>query len=141
MTGVLKHKFFAIVLLTIMVFTIFKDQIPYLQYELFKEYIAKNLCVNRFKKKCCCHGKCFLEKQVKMVNESDDNDKNKNKPNAIQPGKSLSEFIVKKQNILPIPIEKVLNGLFCSISIKRVNQFASNVFIPPKYLHTYSVLA
>jgi len=135
----LKHTFFAVILLIVMFFTIFKDQIPYLQYEIFKDYIAKNLCVNRSKKNCCCHGKCFLEKQVKIASETDDNDKNKQEPKAIQTSKDVSEFIVTKQNILPCPAEIVLSPLFCSISIKRVNEFAFNVFIPPKYLYTYMV--
>jgi len=35
-----------------------------LDYQLNKDYIAKNLCENRNKPKCCCCGKCFLKKQL-----------------------------------------------------------------------------
>ncbi len=47
-----------------------------LQYNLNREYIAKNLCENRNKPKCCCHGKCFLKKQLAK------NDKEENAPNS-----------------------------------------------------------
>lgn len=35
-----------------------------LEYQLNKDYIAKNLCVNRAKPSCCCHGKCYLTKKM-----------------------------------------------------------------------------
>ena len=56
-----------------MVLNICKYQIPYIQYDLFENYIAENLCVNRYDKNSCCHGKCFLEKQINAVNETDEN--------------------------------------------------------------------
>jgi hypothetical protein len=35
-----------------------------LKFNANKEYIAKNLCVNRNKPKSCCEGKCELKKQL-----------------------------------------------------------------------------
>jgi hypothetical protein len=48
-----------------------KYQLPYIQYNLFRNYIAENLCVNRYSDDSCCQGKCFLEKQIELVNESE----------------------------------------------------------------------
>ena len=38
-----------------------------LEYQVNKDFIAKNLCVNRAKPSCCCQGKCYLNK--KMAND------------------------------------------------------------------------
>ena len=41
---------------------------PYFNYLLNKEYIAKNLCVNKDKPESHCEGKCHLVKELKKVN-------------------------------------------------------------------------
>jgi hypothetical protein len=33
-------------------------------FQVNRDYIAKNLCVNRFKPCCCCKGKCYLNKKM-----------------------------------------------------------------------------
>lgn len=33
-------------------------------YQANKDFIAKNLCVNRLKPCCCCKGRCFLNKKM-----------------------------------------------------------------------------
>jgi hypothetical protein len=35
-----------------------------LGYEINKDYISKNLCENRAKPSCCCHGSCYLKKKL-----------------------------------------------------------------------------
>lgn len=40
-------------------------------YELNKAYIAKNLCENKSRPELNCCGKCYLNKQLKKVDESD----------------------------------------------------------------------
>lgn len=42
----------------------FQPVLPYLQYFIFKNYIAKNLCIEKDIPDSCCQGKCFLEKKV-----------------------------------------------------------------------------
>ena len=54
-----------------------------LNYEMNKDYIAKNLCENRNKPCCCCHGKCFLKKQLAKADKeqspsSDNSQKDRN---------------------------------------------------------------
>ncbi len=43
-------------------------------FQINREYISKNLCVNRDKPKSCCEGKCELKKQL------DEDDKKQNLP-------------------------------------------------------------
>ena len=38
-----------------------------------KTYIASQLCVNKDKLKSCCEGTCYLNKQLKKAEESQDN--------------------------------------------------------------------
>ncbi|KAA2242553.1 hypothetical protein F0L74_08435 [Chitinophaga agrisoli] len=41
------------------------------EYELNKEYIAKNLCVNRSRPKMHCNGRCHMMKQLKQEEKKD----------------------------------------------------------------------
>ena len=72
-------RFYTVILLGVMVLNICKYRIPYIQYNLFGNYIAENLCVNRYDENNCCLGKCFLEKQINLVNETDENSSPGNK--------------------------------------------------------------
>lgn len=40
-------------------------------FELNKDYIAKTLCINRDKPAMKCCGKCYLQKQLKKVDDTD----------------------------------------------------------------------
>jgi hypothetical protein len=42
-------------------------------YYANKTYIASQLCVNKDKPKSCCEGTCYLNKQLKKAEESQDN--------------------------------------------------------------------
>ncbi len=41
--------------------------VPYLEYQLRKETIVKELCVNRFQPETKCDGKCHLKKQIALL--------------------------------------------------------------------------
>ncbi len=43
--------------------------VVYLDFELNKDYIIKNLCENRFKPELKCNGQCYLAKQLHKVAE------------------------------------------------------------------------
>jgi len=34
------------------------------EYQVNRDFISKNLCVNRFKPCACCKGKCYLNKKI-----------------------------------------------------------------------------
>ena len=42
----------------------FNKAIVLLDFQVNQKFIATELCENRIKPKCCCHGKCFLKKQL-----------------------------------------------------------------------------
>jgi tRNA G18 (ribose-2'-O)-methylase SpoU len=56
-----------------MVLNIGKYQLPYLEYNLLRDYIAANLCVQRNEASNNCQGKCHLEKQIRAVTETEEN--------------------------------------------------------------------
>ena len=112
-----------------MVFNIGRYQIPYIEYELFKDYIAKNLCVKKEIKGNCCQGKCFMRKQMKMVDEnSNGNTTNPNskKHQIIE----VNEFVGASIAVL-IPTEQT-QRLYSYSESTRIFRFASEVFVPPK---------
>ncbi|MDR2692288.1 MAG: hypothetical protein LBB73_08390, partial [Dysgonamonadaceae bacterium] len=86
-------RFYAVILLGIMALNIGKYQLPYIQYNLFEDYIAENLCVNRYDKGNCCRGKCFLEKQIGLADETDSDS---GKPEAKKQIKGFDDCVIKE---------------------------------------------
>jgi hypothetical protein len=56
-----------------MALNIGKYQLPYLEYNLFRDYIAENLCVKRNEADNDCRGNCHLGKQLRRISETDEN--------------------------------------------------------------------
>ena len=63
MRTVLKYTI-AILLIATTAISTFSKWIVILEYEINRDYIARNLCINRGKPSCCCKGKCFLQKKL-----------------------------------------------------------------------------
>ncbi len=57
----------AFLMLFIISFKVLVVPFVYLDFELRKEYIVKNLCENRFTPQLHCDGKCYLAKQLQKV--------------------------------------------------------------------------
>lgn len=127
----MQHRVSAILLLFILIFNIFRYEIPYIQYAIFKDYIAENLCVNKDKPASCCDGKCFREKQVKVVNEADqeDNTSDKSLPVPSQ-NKEIKEFLFAKI-IVPEPTATTISShVFTDIIF--FGRHIPTLFIPPR---------
>jgi hypothetical protein len=127
----MKYRLISIALLAILIFNIFRFEIPYIQYAIFKSYIAKNLCVNRDKPKSCCEGKCFREKQVKILNETSDTETTKeSNTTKIPPSKEVKEFLPTQNILPPVPESSFSNHQRTEISI--TSRYISAIFVPPK---------
>ena len=129
-----KNRFFAITLLILMVFNIGRYQIPYIEYSLFKDYIAKNLCVKKEIKGNCCQGKCFLKKQIKLAGENENsNGNNTNTNNKKAQTFEINEFVVF--NITELNNNNEITKLlfFRSESV-ITSKTAFDIFVPPKLL-------
>jgi len=53
-----------IVLILLMAIQTFSKWCVILEYQVNKDFIARNLCINRAKPSCCCQGKCYLTKKM-----------------------------------------------------------------------------
>jgi len=124
----MKCRVFAITLLVMMVLNIFRYEIPYIQYDIFKDYIAKNLCVNKDKKANCCQGKCFLDKQIKLTNENNTANENNNSKKLLN--SDVKEFL-SSHAIIPDAVEKTLSPQYF-IEIVIIFKIAFAIFVPPK---------
>ena len=126
-----KDRFFAIILLIMMVFNIGRYQVPQIEYNLFRGYIAKNLCVKKNIKGNCCQGKCFLKKQQKLADENsaaNTTNANNKKVQTIE----ATEFVLFSASILKnIKITKLL---FFKSETFIISSFVSDIFIPPQQL-------
>ena len=117
-----------------MVFNIGRYQIPYIEYSLFKDYIAKNLCVKKEIKGNCCQGKCFLKKQIKLADENENsNGNNTNTNNKKAQTFEINEFVVFNITELNNNNE-ITKLLFFSSESVITAKAASDVFVPPKQL-------
>ena len=126
-------RFFAIILLILMVFNIGRYQIPYIEYSLFKDYIAKNLCVKKEIKGNCCQGKCFLKKQMKLANENENsNGNNTNANNKKAQTFEINEFVVF--NITELNNTEITKLLFFRSESVITSKTAFDIFVPPKLL-------
>lgn len=97
-----------------------------INYQVNKEYIAKNLCVNRDKPKSCCEGKCELKKQL------DEEDKKENLPAGFKDKFEKQNYYSPGIKVLAyrLTISKPnFNYLSC-----KTNSDPRQVFHPPPFL-------
>jgi hypothetical protein len=126
----LKYKFFAFTLLFVIVFNIFKYQMPRVEYSIFKDYIAKNLCIKKDIKNNCCQGKCFLKKQIKEVDESSSENSNSNNNNKKIQNDDSKEFLCSYfLTYKPVASDLVTQAYW---QASKMPGFATVIFVPPK---------
>ena len=79
-------------------------------FELRKDFIIQNLCENRSKPELKCCGKCYLKKQLKAVD--DDNDQSKN-----------TSLKVEKQEVVAyiIPAYTIIERRFIPVLDRHYN--------------------
>lgn len=63
-------RIFSIFLLAVYVTVLLRPMMPFVEYALNKNYIAKNLCENRFIPTMHCNGKCHLMKQLQKATDT-----------------------------------------------------------------------
>lgn len=128
----LKTKLFAILLFAVMVLNIMRYQMPYIEYNLFKGYIAENLCVKKEEKGNCCQGKCFLNKQIKETEKPDKEDNTANNSNNRRPiNLEVNEFLCIDINAGLAPLE-TSKRLYPRSEIFHTDRITSEIFVPPK---------
>ncbi len=125
-------------LISIFLFTIFIMQSTSTlwilsSFYLQQDYIAKNLCINRFNQKSTCKGKCHLKKQFQAK------EKHEQKLPQIKTQKEIELFFQKHSDITILcknfeNLEK-LNTPYCNFYL---SEFGLSIFQPPKYTYPSS---
>ncbi len=101
---------------------------PFIEYAVNKEYIVKNLCINRDKPKSCCQGKCHLNKELSKSDTTTENEGNENNKKPQQ--NQISEFVTTEINRIQV-YELVLNDrVVCEPTLET--RLGSSIFVPPK---------
>jgi hypothetical protein len=95
---------------------------------MYKDYISKNLCINKDKPHNCCQGKCYLADQVKKNTEPIESTRDTNKK--IVPDK-ITEDHLKAESNFTLPVAKTII-LTCFYSLRITNTFSSPLFVPPE---------
>lgn len=124
----LKPRIISWILLSFIVVYISIPAVPVIEYLINRDYIAKNLCINKDKPKSCCKGKCHLVKQLNKTNPSNENDK-KELPKRLQ-FKQLQDFIICKVYKSFIPDHKT--QLLCRLHFLKSELHLARVYIPPE---------
>lgn len=124
-----RHKVFSIFCLVILLFYLMRPALPYFEYLLLKDYISKNLCIEKDKPDNCCQGKCFLEEQLKKNVDPIDADRNSDKK--ISHDKKIDDHLLTGVAVNKLVEEKILKKRFYSEQIS--DAILTPVFIPPKF--------
>ena len=128
----MRYSIYATILLTVVIFNLFRFQIPYIQYVVFEKYIAKELCVKRDVPGNCCKGKCFRDKQISAINSTHETENTKEKPSEKKSeSKEVKEYL-PSHSILPT-IAEVFIQLFLNSSAAIHSRTIASIFIPPQF--------
>jgi len=110
-----------------MVLYILRPVIPYIEYSLNEEYIAKNLCQKKDIPSNTCNGKCHLKKQLEKTDETKENTpKNTNKKTYKN---EINEFINNFIKLPEIFIQSI--EIFDFKQSYLLSGYISPHFIPP----------
>jgi hypothetical protein len=125
---VLKYTITILLMVTIAIQT-FSKWIAILEYEINKDYIALNLCVNKAKPSSRCKGKCFLQKKLTA-----DEDQQQSTGKSVHHEDVQVEFFLHKL----IQIDFQLPALITQHNFFYLNgksqEFTPSFFQPPQYL-------
>ncbi len=125
----MKTRIYSIFFLAVLILYVLRPVLPFVEYALNKDYIAKNLCVNRDKPKSCCQGKCHLNKQLAKSDESSDTAKSESSQK--QHKTQIDEFL-KTQLCIEGDFDAVAKSYPVFIQPQVPVRFASAIFVPPK---------
>ncbi len=109
---------------------------PYIEYAVFKDFIVKNLCINRNNPKSKCNGKCHLAKQLKLSNETNDA-KGENSNKKVQ-NQEVKEFL-KAHLAIPKAFELIIDYTI-HIDIIKPSNIILAVFVPPEKNSTFNLI-
>ena len=125
----MKTRIYSIFFLGVLILYVLRPVMPFIEYALNKDYIAKNLCINRDKPKSCCQGKCHLKKQLAKSDESSDTAKSESSQK--QQRTQIDDFL-KMQPCIEDDFDAVSQSYPIFLQPQIAIRFASAIFVPPQ---------
>jgi hypothetical protein len=125
----MRYRPYSILYLGLILFYIIRPSLPYIEYAINKDYIERNLCIEKDNPDNSCHGKCYLHEQLNKQQEPADTDRNDK--GKLIPDKKLDDHL-REYLVFPALYKKVviLSGYYLFTGSGR---FISNIFVPPKF--------
>jgi len=125
----MRFKYCGILYLGVILFYLLRPSLPYFEYVLNKDYIEKNLCVEKDNPENTCHGKCHLHEQLQK--HSDTTDYDLNGKNKITPDKKMDDHLQGSAILTGyFDFEVVLSGYYL---VPGITSFHTKIFVPPKF--------
>jgi hypothetical protein len=124
-----RSKTYSVICLSILMFYLIRPVLPFIEYAINKDYIAKNLCINKDKPQNCCQGKCYLGEQLKKNADTQDSNTGNNKKTL--PSQRVEDHMPSK-GIVSITVESKII-LVTSYAIRIIDSFLPLFFVPPKF--------
>ena len=123
----MRTKTYSIFYLAIMAIYIIRPVMPYIEYAINKDYIAKYLCVQRDIPDNSCDGMCYLHEQLKKnsgpIDANSENNTNNTENNRI-------EDHLKSEEIIAGRFENEFSFFSFNYTV-FIESFISFVFVPP----------
>lgn len=124
----MRQRYLGILNLVVIVFYLLRPSLPYLEYIINKDYIAKHLCIQKDNPENSCNGKCYLHEQLKKQSEPPDAEKNDD--SKIVPDKKIDDHLQASQNTPGLIRNETTLPFF--YSVPATTGFIIQIFVPPK---------
>jgi hypothetical protein len=100
-------------------------------FKLNQQYIAQNLCINRFKPSIHCNGHCYFMRKIRQAEENEK--KQSTKENSGRAEVSFFQEPFSISFIEPVISDKESIS-FQLVDFKYTSQYLNSIFRPPKSL-------
>lgn len=123
----IKNQIGLLSLLALLMVRVMIVPVIFLDYELRKDYIIQNFCVNKNRPELNCNGKCYLAKQIKAAEQQEQQQK------GIEFNKFLFgvEFIETPQELIVFHLSKTKYCTNFEYRDSFSQKHPSSVFHPP----------
>jgi hypothetical protein len=119
-------RFFAILILTGVLFQSLGKVIIMINFELNRKSIAETLCIKKEIKGNCCKGKCHLKKQL------DEDDKRTEGNTTISKDKSETQFFSQVSKLIPSGMNLSYINNYISMTAEKTSSSSVSIFHPPR---------
>lgn len=123
-----RARFSSILFLFVLLIYINKPLLPLFEYFIFKDYIAKNLCVEREVENNECQGCCHLKKQLEVANDTEKS--SSEKPTTKKISSEVKEIVQVLKINITIPKIDLNRSHYLTKKLERI--ILQMVFVPPK---------